>query len=101
MAYVHIVVRDADLERARATYGRVIWGSDAPDPNDFQRVYVHADAGREVLRAVVTRVDQDQEDWLPCLGEGFEVHVLAPGVPDPVEALHARMAERGYAPAPT
>lgn len=95
---VHLIVREQDVEQARAIYGRVIWGADTPDPDDFRRVYVHPEPGHDVLRAVVTRLDDDQASWTSGLGEMFEVHFLGDDDGDPEAALHARMAARGYRP---
>ena len=98
MSYVQLHVKSENVTEARAEYGKKIWGNDTPDPADFGRVYVSADSN-DVIHATVTRLDQDQTDWLPGLSDIFECQVTScASHEDAVADFTARMAKRGYRP---
>ena len=98
MSYVQLHVKGEHVTQARAEYGKKIWGSDTPDPDDFGRVYVSADSN-DVIHATVSRLDQDQTDWLAGLSEIFEIHVTScASHEEAVADFTAKMAAQGYQP---
>ena len=97
MAYVQLHVKRENVEKARAEYGKVIWGLDTPVPADFGRVYASAASPDDVIHATVTHLDQDQTDWLDSLSDIITHRVVACGShEEAVEDFTARMAEGGY-----
>ena len=95
MAYVYVWTDKHHIVDAQREYNKVIWQSD-PDPKDFTRVFVSSDNDSS-RHASVTRLDNDQVDWLSMLPKYIEWRVLrCSSQEEAVSLLEAFMKDNGY-----